>query len=83
MRNVPGGKGSSRRPSQVPTEAVDNNWERIFGKKAKEETKETCPNGCPNCRCGKKPPYGPDKTVQPPPYQTVSEGYDPRIDPTK
>lgn len=27
------GKGSGRRPSDVPKEVVDSNWERIFGKK--------------------------------------------------
>ena len=57
MRNTPGGKGSSRRPSQVPTEAVDNNWERIFGKKSQEDKsveKTRCQNACPGCTCGKK-----------------------------
>jgi len=27
------GKGSGRRPNQVPDEVVANNWEQIFGKK--------------------------------------------------
>ncbi len=26
-------KGSSRRPQQVPTKQVDDNWDAIFGKK--------------------------------------------------
>lgn len=28
-----GGKGSTRRPAQVPKEKFDENWEKIFGKK--------------------------------------------------
>ncbi len=31
------GKGSAQRPSQVPIEIVDENFERIFGKKPKKE----------------------------------------------
>lgn len=27
-----GGKGSSRRPAQVPEETLRDNWDRIFGK---------------------------------------------------
>lgn len=34
-----GGKGSARRPCDVPDEVVSNAWENIFGKK-KEEVKE-------------------------------------------
>lgn len=34
-----GGKGSARRPCDVPDEVVSNAWETIFGKK-KEEVKE-------------------------------------------
>lgn len=33
--NSPGGKGSGRRPSNVPQEVFDNNWDKIFGKKRK------------------------------------------------
>ena len=37
MMNSSGGKGSGRRPSQVSREEVDNNWDRIFGKKEEIE----------------------------------------------
>ena len=30
-------KGSHRRPSSVPMEEVDKNWERIFGKKDRQQ----------------------------------------------
>jgi hypothetical protein len=33
-------KGSNRRPSQVPQKKVDENWERIFGKKKKDNRKK-------------------------------------------
>jgi hypothetical protein len=29
------GKGSGRRPAQVPEKQQEDNWERIFGKKPK------------------------------------------------
>ncbi len=32
-----GGKGSKPRPISVPRKQFDNNWERIFGKKKKDE----------------------------------------------
>ena len=36
--NISGaGKGSGRRPTLVNTNAVDDNWERIFGKKGNTE----------------------------------------------
>lgn len=36
--NNSGGKGSGRRPSQVSEEELNNNWNRIFGKKTKEDS---------------------------------------------
>ena len=33
------GKGSNARPFEVPREEFTNNWDAIFGKKNKEETK--------------------------------------------
>lgn len=33
-----GGKGSAQRPTQVPQDVVDTNWENIFGKKPKVES---------------------------------------------
>ena len=33
-------KGSGRRPSQIPEEQEQKNWEQIFGKKQKPEPKE-------------------------------------------
>ncbi len=37
--NISGaGKGSGRRPALVTTSAVDDNWERIFGKKDTTES---------------------------------------------
>jgi hypothetical protein len=33
------GKGSGRRPAQVPEKQQEDNWQRIFGKKPKQ------PNG--------------------------------------
>lgn len=32
------GKGSKRRPVQVPKKQFDNNWDRIFGKKNTNKT---------------------------------------------
>ena len=46
-----GGKGSSRRPSQVPQKQIDENWELAFGKK--DHSKDGCKN-CSECKCGKK-----------------------------
>lgn len=37
ISNSAGGKGSSLRPNQVPTEVVDSNWKNIFGEKPKKE----------------------------------------------
>ena len=34
------GKGSVRRPTQVSQEEADANWERIFGKKNKENQEQ-------------------------------------------
>lgn len=36
------GKGSNRRPRQVPQKQLDENWERIFGdkKQAEKEKKD-------------------------------------------
>lgn len=34
--NSSGGKGSARRPSEVSSEQIANNWETIFGKKKKQ-----------------------------------------------
>lgn len=34
-----GGKGSARRPCEVPDEVVSNAWANIFGKKKEEEVK--------------------------------------------
>lgn len=47
----PGGKGSSRRPSQVDDTQVAENWDNIF--KKKDEEKQSC-GKCENCTCGKK-----------------------------
>jgi len=33
------GKGSYRRPLKVPKKQYDENWDRIFGKKKKNEKK--------------------------------------------
>jgi hypothetical protein len=33
------GKGDSRRPVKVPQKQVDDNWDKIFGKKKEEEKK--------------------------------------------
>lgn len=33
-----GGKGCARRPSQVDSKALEDNWDRIFGKKDKPST---------------------------------------------
>lgn len=35
MMNSSGGKGSARRPSEVSSEQIANNWDTIFGKKKK------------------------------------------------
>lgn len=35
MMNNSGGKGSARRPSEVSSEQIANNWDTIFGKKKK------------------------------------------------
>jgi len=35
------GKGSKPRPLSVPRKQFDENWERIFGKKNKEEKKKS------------------------------------------
>lgn len=60
MASKPGGKGSTRRPSEVATDVVDNNWDRIFGKKApepadsaleKNNEQPACRNACPGCTC--------------------------------
>lgn len=37
------GKGSNQRPSQVPKNKYDENWDRIFGKK--KPAKKTDKNG--------------------------------------
>lgn len=34
-----GGKGSKPRPLSVPKKVFDDNWDRIFGKKKKQEKK--------------------------------------------
>jgi len=34
------GKGSHRRPVQVPKKQVDENWDKIFGKKKKKNEKK-------------------------------------------
>lgn len=36
-----GGKGSKQRPLSVPRKQFDENWERIFGKKKKEDQRKT------------------------------------------
>jgi hypothetical protein len=36
------GKGSGRRPAQVPEKQQEDNWERIFGKKSSNGIK--CPD---------------------------------------
>ena len=41
-----GGKGSKPRPYSVDKETFENNWDRIFGKKKKEE-----PVAKPDCYC--------------------------------
>jgi len=33
-----GGKGSKPRPIQVPREKFNDNWDKIFGKKVKNES---------------------------------------------
>lgn len=33
------GKGSNQRPRKVPTKQYDDNWDKIFGKKKKNEKK--------------------------------------------
>lgn len=35
------GKGSGRRPTQIPDAEAEANWQRIFGKKDKKDGKET------------------------------------------
>ena len=34
------GKGDHRRPAQVPVKQVNDNWDKIFGKKKKNEKKK-------------------------------------------
>ena len=36
------GKGSGRRPQQVPDETVQDRWEMIFGKKSRNELEREC-----------------------------------------
>ena len=33
-----GGKGSKPRPIEIPREKFNNNWDKIFGKKVKNES---------------------------------------------
>ena len=33
------GKGNKRRPSQVPQKEIDDNWDKIFGKKKRKKKK--------------------------------------------
>ena len=35
------GKGSNRRPTQISEEEAEANWQRIFGKKDKQDGKKT------------------------------------------
>ncbi len=37
------GKGSARRPSEIPQEIIDDNWDRIFGKKERGLTRVSTP----------------------------------------
>lgn len=41
-------KGSKQRPTQVSMQEAFNNWDRIFGKKKKEEPKD-CGGECNIC----------------------------------
>lgn len=49
--NIAGGKGSHLRPTLVPKEQFESNWDRIFGKKetkSTEDSKQECQN-CETC----------------------------------
>ena len=40
-------KGSKQRPSEVSRQEVEDNWDKIFGKK--DKPKEDCKQDCQNC----------------------------------
>lgn len=46
--NIAGGKGSQLRPTLVPKEQFESNWDRIFGKKNEAKTTED-KQECQNC----------------------------------